>query len=109
MSKIKVKILGQFSYQTFPITEDMIDIDEDILNQIGKTKQFKNGQVVDYISNASTILQINQLKQKLVDTDYRAIKFAEGELTAEEYNETKQQRKKWRKEINLLEEKLKEV
>ena len=109
MSKIKVKILGQFSYQTFPITEDMIDIDEDILNQIGKTKQFKNGQVVDYISNASTILQINQLKQKLVDTGYRAIKFAEGELTAEEYNETKQQRKKWREEINLLEEKLKEV
>ena len=109
MSKIKVKILGQFSYQTFPITEDMIDIDEDILSQVGKTKQFKNGQIVDYTSNASTILQINQLKQKLVATDYKAIKFAEGELTAEEYNETRQQRKKWREEINILEEKLKEV
>lgn len=103
MSKIKVKILGQLSYQTFPITEDMIDIDEDVLNQIGKTKQFKNGQVVDYISNTDIILQISQLKQKLADTDYKAIKFAEGELSIEEYEETKQQRRKWREEINKLE------
>ena len=53
--------------------------------------------------------QIQELKHNLDSTDYQAIKFAEGELTAEEYNETRQQRKKWREEINLLEEKLKEV
>lgn len=81
---MKVKFLSNTSYQTFPITEDMIDIDENVLNQIGKTKQFKDGQIVDYVSNTNIILQISQLKQKLADTDYKAIKFAEGELSAEE-------------------------
>ena len=38
--------------------------------------------------------QIQELKHNLASTDYQAIKFAEGELTVEEYNETKQQRKK---------------
>lgn len=38
--------------------------------------------------------QIQELKHNLVSTDYQAIKFAEGELTVEEYNKTKQQRKK---------------
>ena len=47
--------------------------------------------------------RINDLKDLLASTDYQAIKFAEGELTAEEYEETKQQRKKWREEINKLE------
>lgn len=51
--------------------------------------------------------KISQLKQNLSDTDYKAIKFAEGELTEEEYAETKAQRKSWRKEINKLEEELK--
>lgn len=103
---MKVKFLSNTSYQTFPITEDMIDIDENVLNQIGKTKQFKDGQIVDYISNTNIILQINQLKQKLADTDYKAIKFAEGELSAEEYEETKEQRRQWRIQINILEEQL---
>lgn len=61
---MKVKFLSNTSYQTFPITEDMIDIDENVLNQIGQTKQFKNGQIVDYvkIDNSTKILD---LKQKL--------------------------------------------
>lgn len=61
---MKVKFLSNTSYQTFPITEDMIDIEENVLNQIGKTKQFKNGQIVDYvkIDNSTKILD---LKQKL--------------------------------------------
>ena len=63
---MRVKFLSNICYQTFPITEDMIDIDESVLNQIGKTKQFKNGQIVDYVSNIDIIIQINQLKQKLV-------------------------------------------
>ena len=103
---MKVKFLSNTSYQTFPITEDMIDIDENVLNQIGQTKQFKNGQIVDYVSNTDTILQISQLKQKLADTDYKAIKFAEGELSAEEYAATKEQRRQWRIQINILEEQL---
>jgi len=50
--------------------------------------------------------KINELKQKLKETDYQAIKFAEGELTDEEYAPIKEQRKTWRAEINALEKEL---
>ena len=52
--------------------------------------------------------KIGILKCKLAETDYKAIKYAEGELLEEEYAETKAQRKEWRKEINKLEEELKD-
>lgn len=51
-------------------------------------------------------IEIQQLKAKLADTDYEAIKYAEGELTEEEYKPIKQQRKAWRYEINELEAQL---
>ena len=47
--------------------------------------------------------QIRELKQKLFDTDYKAIKYSEGWLTDEEYAEAKAQREEWRKRINELE------
>lgn len=51
--------------------------------------------------------EIAVLKQELAGTDYKALKFAEGELSAEEYAETKAQRESWRQEINDLQEELK--
>ena len=59
------------------------------------------------IENAN--IRIEELKFNLSKTDYQAIKFAEGELTAEEYAETKQKRHAWREEINALENKLKNL
>lgn len=53
--------------------------------------------------------KISELKQKLAETDYKAIKYAEGELSVEEYAETKSQRRAWREEINKLEEELKDA
>lgn len=47
--------------------------------------------------------QIAELKRKLSETDYQAIKFAEGVLSEEEYAETKAKRKIWRESINSLE------
>ena len=47
--------------------------------------------------------EIAELKWKLFDTDYQAIKYAEGVMTAEEYAETKAQRQAWRDRINELE------
>lgn len=47
--------------------------------------------------------QIAMLKQNLADTDYKAIKFAEGLISEEDYAETKAQRQLWRDEINRLE------
>ncbi len=51
-------------------------------------------------------IQIDRLKRKLAKTNEQAIMFAVGELTAEEYAETKAQRKAWREEINTLEAQL---
>lgn len=53
--------------------------------------------------------EIQVLKQKLVETDYKALKFAEGYLTEAEYAATKAQRQAWRDEINALEAKLQEA
>lgn len=53
--------------------------------------------------------KIAELKQRLKDTDYKAIKYAEGELSVEEYAPMKVQRKAWREEINKLEEELKDA
>lgn len=51
--------------------------------------------------------KIAELEINLHNTDYQAIKFAEGELTISEYAEIKEQRKKWRTEINALKTELK--
>ena len=50
--------------------------------------------------------QIASLKTKLNATDYQAIKYAEGQLSEEEYTAMKVQRQAWRDEINTLEAQL---
>jgi len=47
--------------------------------------------------------ELAELKQQLADTDYKAIKYAEGQIAEEEYAETKAQRQEWRAKINELE------
>lgn len=47
--------------------------------------------------------KIASLKQNLADTDYKAIKYAEGFISDEDYAETKALRQSWRDEINRLE------
>lgn len=51
--------------------------------------------------------KITSLKIKLQNTDYQAIKFAEGELSEEEYAPVREQRRAWRMQINELESELK--
>lgn len=48
-------------------------------------------------------MRISELKKNLFKTDYKAIKYAEGELSIEEYAETLALRRAWRVEINELE------
>ena len=42
------------------------------------------------------------LRQNLFDTDYKAIKYAEGLILPADYESVKQQRQTWRDEINNL-------
>ena len=55
----------------------------------------------DAISNRNK--EISELKAKLSQTDYQAIKFAEGWITADDYAPTKALRNSWRTRINELE------
>ena len=55
----------------------------------------------DIISNRNK--EISELKAKLAQTDYQAIKFAEGWITADDYAPTKALRNSWRVRINELE------
>ena len=58
------------------------------------------------LKNIQNKARINELKQLLKETDYRAIKYAEGCYTDEEYQVYKEQRQAYRDEINELEAEL---
>ena len=63
-----------------------------------------NGKIIEAEEvPVNPISRIEMLKMCLRDTDYQAIKYAEGEMTAEEFAPIKEQRKAWRAEINALE------
>lgn len=57
--------------------------------------------VVDPIAEKRT--RIAELKRKLSETDYQAIKYAEGFISETDYAPIKAQRQSWRDEINALE------
>ena len=54
-------------------------------------------------NDENTAERINELIGLLANTDYRAIKYAEGQISAEVYAADKVQRQSWREEINTLE------
>ena len=58
---------------------------------------------VPYTEKQIAEMEISTLKAKLASTDYKAIKYAEGVLSAEEYAETRAQRELWRARINEIE------
>ena len=53
--------------------------------------------------------KISYYKTKLIESDFKAIKYAEGYYTEEEYQEIKALRKSYRDKINELEALLMEV
>ena len=53
--------------------------------------------------------KINELKKKLRDTDYKAIKYAEGLISEEEYAPIKAEREAYRVQIREAEAKIAEL
>ena len=51
-------------------------------------------------------IRVWELKRFLADSDYKAIKYAEGQITEEEFAPIRTQRQAWRDEINELEKQL---
>lgn len=78
-------------------------------NGVAVTRDMTPEEETSYLANIPQITtqeRIAELKQLLSDSDYKAIKYAEGWFTDEEYAETKAQRQDWRDQINELEEDL---
>ena len=90
------KILG------IEVTEEEEDF---LFCEQAKGKEIKviDGKVVAVEKTITDEEKIAEFKNLLSKTDYQAIKFAEGELSAEEYEPIRLQRKAWREEINMLE------
>ena len=53
MGKIKVLIKNEYDYQTFPIVDEMVEVDEDELSQVSITKQFdvENKCIIDIVED----------------------------------------------------------
>lgn len=105
---IGLYILENNSYDLTQAQQHEVQLAHD--NQMSDTAySWAVSKLKDYINNydliglSATELEIVELKKHLADTDYQAIKFAEGELSAEDYAPYKEQRRQWRARINELE------
>ena len=58
------------------------------------------------LHRSEVLREIEGLKRQLADTDYKAIKYAEGWITAEDYAPTKAERQSIRNRINELQEEI---
>lgn len=56
--------------------------------------------------NELTMIEIGQCKLELAGSDYKVMKYLEGQLSEDEYLEIKEKRIEWRNRINELEEQL---
>lgn len=61
-------------------------------------------QVWELVADEPYVETVEDYKAKLSETDYHAIKYAEGWITEEDYAPIKAQRQAWRDAINALEE-----
>lgn len=77
--------------------ENLMNYDEIVYHEIN------DEEFIKLFHDKQTLRRVSELKQFLSNTDYQAIKYAEGELSEEEYADMKAQRAAWRKEINELE------
>lgn len=105
-----------------------IELTDEEFAQIGVTKRFENGVLIDipqaeletmrlarleYEQQLQRQAEIDEIqrkiseaKAKLSETDYQAIKYAEGFISEADYAQIKAQRQAWRDEINALEAEL---
>ena len=124
---MKIVPISKFEYKVFPIEQGERTIEiteeeyrglelqtmclsEDLTAVIAYVKTREELEREERIAaNIQLQLQISSLKRQLSATDYKTLKYMEGELTEEEYYETKSLRRSLREEINRLESQIVEV
>lgn len=98
----------QWHYEVVKEYKKEVPVYDEEGNQTG-TQEIVTGRVLKKVYDDEVLIKkerIKELKQLLKDSDYRAIKYAEGQYTKTEYAPYKEQRKAYRDEINALEEEL---
>lgn len=114
ISKKLVTPIGDFNCQSYPLIEgNTYEITDEELEKLGKhelkwsedaeghTILIPNDPTEENARNEA-ITRISELKKYLSDTDYQAVKFAEGELPEADFLETKNKRRSARDKINKL-------
>ncbi len=96
-------IIKGFSITPFNSSLPTIEVDNPYKDIQVNIDSFIDGKLVKGNPKEDTFAKILELKKKLEETDYKLMKYIEGELTEEEYLPIKEQRKEWRKQINELE------
>lgn len=76
---------------------------KEIEKDINGNRQFQIVEIPKPSQKQLAEQEIQRLKDLLSSTDYKAIKYAEGLFTEEEYSQIKAQRQNWRDKINELE------
>ncbi len=101
--------------KAIPETSDFIFVDElpqvipyrQVLKVVDNALTVENLQLSAEQEKNISIMEINTkidvLKEKLAETDYKALKFIDGEFTEEEYAPIREERKNYRIKINELE------
>ena len=101
--------------KAIPETSDFIFVNElpqvipyrQVLKVVNNALTVKNLQLsAEQEKNISIMeinAQINTLKEQLAETDYKALKFIDGEFTEKEYAPIRKERKNYRIKINELE------
>ena len=116
ISRKPVTPIGDFNCQSFPLIDGNIyEISEDELEKLGrhelKWSKGENGEPILVPNDPTEENAINKakadiaaLRAYLAETDYEAIKFAEGEMSDIAYEPFRVKRKQARARINELQE-----
>jgi hypothetical protein len=90
-------------YPVYEVTDEQY---ETLVKNLGNVDSDLN-ILVDLEKKKTIDDELNDLHKKLQSTDYKAIKYAEGLISKEDYAPIKAERQSWRDRINELEEVIK--
>lgn len=106
---IKIKNENNFIENNFVKIELPIEYIDCIYEDFNEDLTFNVEKYNSRKTKEQTKNRIAELKRLLWETDYQAIKYAEGEITLDNYLPIKLKRASYRAEINSLEEKIKNM
>ena len=108
---------GKFSYNLYkgfkPDDPSAIEVTQEMIDELdNRNLCWDDGKLVEYKKTKEDLTvearqkiqdEIGRIKSLLSGTDYKAIKYAEGELSEEDFSPIREQRREWRNQINELE------